>query len=80
MTTETTTATKHAKAVKVNERRAANALEAMIERATLLLNRVKAGQPANPEVAYDLADYSVRIGVHLGALEALRDIAEGEKP
>jgi hypothetical protein len=78
MTTETTTPAKHAKAVAANNRRAATALEHIIERATLLLNRVNAGQPADPETAYDLAEHSVRVGVHLGALEALRDITEGK--
>jgi hypothetical protein len=72
----TTTETAHAKAVSVHTRRALTALDAVIERATLLRERLTAGEPTDGMTACSLADNVARIAAHLGALEALRDITE----
>jgi hypothetical protein len=65
-----------AKAFETNSRRAANALDALIERATLIRNRINAGQPADALSTYDLAEQAIRVGIHLGALEQLREARE----
>jgi hypothetical protein len=88
MTTETTTpATRtpfpermHAKSVETNTRRAENALNDLIERATLLRKRMENGSPAGPESSYDLSELATRVGVHLSALEVLREHIDYMKP
>lgn len=66
----------HGQAVKTHSRRAANALDSLIERATLLRKRIEAGAPAEANMAYDLAEQVSRIAIHLSALELLRETRE----
>jgi hypothetical protein len=77
MTTETTTPA-HEKAVKVHTRRAVNAL-AEAQNELHKIGRKLAEGTAEANDARKAAELLSLIAGHLGALEALRDITEGEK-
>jgi hypothetical protein len=69
----------HEQAVEINTRRAVHALDSLIERAALLRKRMNDGSPADAISAYDLAEQAMRVGIHLSALETLRETREWDK-
>ena len=68
----------HNKAVETHKRRAKAALLAMTEKAGYMLTALEKGV-AEPESASEFAELAYRLGVHLSALEILREVREWDE-
>jgi len=62
-----------------HSRRAVKALDDLIERATVLRDRLVAFNRADADLAGTLAEMAMRAGVHLSALETLRETREWDE-
>lgn len=83
--TETTTAKTtfpermHNQAVQTHDRRARNALEAIMKDSTILLWRLEHGHEVDASAARQLAEEAIRACEHLSALETLREVREWDE-
>jgi hypothetical protein len=68
----------HGQAVSTHTRRAKAALLSMTEKAEYMLKALEKGT-AGPESAREFAELAYRLGVHLSALEALRETREWDE-
>jgi hypothetical protein len=69
----------HNQSIDSHARRAVNALSDLIERAAILRDRLQAFDRAGPEMAGTLAEMALKAGIHLSALEVLRETREWDE-